>query len=261
METQQATRTNKIQSFDGTMIEYEIRDNQGPTLIFVHGWCCNRAFWASQLQEFSTDFKTIAIDLAGHGRSDEGRDDNSLKNFAKDIIAVVDHLELTDFILIGHSMGGGVVLEAARKLGNKIRKIIVVDTFVFDYGQFTSDQVQGFLDSFGADFAGAMQGLVKQTCKPDTETTFINNIAEQMAQTDNVIGLSALKGLLTWDPSPVWGDIQAPISCINGDMISADARKRHEGRFKEHLLPDTGHFLQIEAPERFNNLLSTVLSV
>jgi len=81
-----------------------------------------------------------------------------------------------------------------------------------------------------------------------------------MAQTDKTVGLSALKGLLTWDPEPVWCDIQAPITCINGDMINDDARKRHHGRFEEHLLAGTGHFLQIEAPERFNDLLSAVLS-
>lgn len=261
-----AGKIGSTTSFDGSRIVYEWHEGEGrPVAVFVHGWCCSREFWRSQIQAVAKYMPVVALDLAGHGQSGKdgagrGAKESSLTHFAEDVVSVVKALNLEDVILIGHSMGGGVVLEAARKLDGTVRKAVVVDTFVFDYGQFSSETVQGFIDSFTADFPGATRNLVAQTCLPGTDATFIDGIADEMVKTRKPVGLAALEGLLNWQPEPAFDAIGVSIVCINGDMINADARRRHAGRFEEIRLPGTGHFLQMEQPAEFNRHLQTVLT-
>ena len=249
----------RIPSFDGVQIDFEVCGQGRTGAVFVHGWSCNRHFWDTQLAETAKRCCSVGIDLAGHGGSSDGRLNYTLDSFAEDVVSVANHLALKNIVLVGHSMGGGVALEAARKLDGEVKRVVVVDTFVFDYGQFSPDEVRVFLDTFDTDYVGAVRDLVAQTCKPGTASAFIDEIAGEMARTPKSVGLAALEGLLSWDPEPVWEDIGAPVTCINGDMINDNARKRHAGHFEEIRLPGTGHFLHMEMPEAFNRLLAEVL--
>jgi pimeloyl-ACP methyl ester carboxylesterase len=52
---------------DGFSIAYETLGEGSPALVFVHGWSCDRSYWAAQLEPFSRDFRVVAVDLAGQG--------------------------------------------------------------------------------------------------------------------------------------------------------------------------------------------------
>ncbi len=102
--------------YNGTKIHYVDTDrsmgkSRGLPLFFVHGAGSYHFTWALQLAEFSTTNRCIAIDLSGHGKSDVINGEASInQGYAKEVAALIDHLDLQDFILIGHSMGGGVVM-------------------------------------------------------------------------------------------------------------------------------------------------------
>ena len=70
----------------------------------------------------------VALDLAGHGDSGVNREAWSMTNFGADVAAVADTLQLEDIILVGHSMGGQVALEAARLLKGRVKMIVGADT-------------------------------------------------------------------------------------------------------------------------------------
>jgi pimeloyl-ACP methyl ester carboxylesterase len=108
---------------DGLRIAYEALGSGAPgapALVFVHGWSCDRSYWNGQLDAFSSDYKVVAVDLAGHGESALGRKDWSIAAYGGDVAAVVKKLGLTRVILIGHSMGGDVNAEAARQLRGRV---------------------------------------------------------------------------------------------------------------------------------------------
>jgi pimeloyl-ACP methyl ester carboxylesterase len=100
--------------FDNRRIHYididkRVDKEKGRDLLFVHGAGSSHIVWALQLMEFSTTNRCIAIDLSNHGKSEEVKGEASLENgYACEVGALVNHLDLQDFILIGHSMGGGV---------------------------------------------------------------------------------------------------------------------------------------------------------
>ena len=114
-------------SRDGNRIAYETRGAGSPALLFVHGWSCNRRYWDSQLTPFSAHARVVALDLAGHGESDATRQTWSIAAFGADVVAVVDDLDLDDAILVGHSMGADVILEAAANSRSRVRGLVWVD--------------------------------------------------------------------------------------------------------------------------------------
>ena len=85
--------------------------SNGIPLLFIHGAGSAHICWALQLKEFSKNHRVIAPDLSGHGESERADGEASIdEGYAHEIDALVRHLDLDDFIMIGHSMGGGVAM-------------------------------------------------------------------------------------------------------------------------------------------------------
>ena len=123
------TEYSTINTFDDTPIVYEKTGNGEQALVFVHCWSCDKNYWQNQLEYFGNKYTVIAIDLAGHGESGLDREDWTVENYGKDVKAVVEKENLSNVILIGHSMGGPVVLSAAEQLGDEVKALITIDTF------------------------------------------------------------------------------------------------------------------------------------
>src|SRR5262245_40716305 len=98
---------------DGVELAYEEEGAGTPALVFVHGWCGDRAFWRGTLDAFAATNHVVALDLAGHGASGAGRERWTLEELAGDVVAVVEALPDERVILVGHSMGAPVSLLAA----------------------------------------------------------------------------------------------------------------------------------------------------
>jgi len=116
-------------SADGIQISFHVQGSGTPALVFVHGWCCDKTYWDAQAPFFSKRYKVVTVDLAGHGESGLGRKDYTMEAFGEDVVAVVDKLGLDNVVLIGHSMGGPVILEAAQRIPERVIGLVAADTF------------------------------------------------------------------------------------------------------------------------------------
>src|SRR5690606_14663713 len=96
-------------------------------MVFVHGWCCNHTYFASQFQRFSEDFRVIAVDLRGHGRSDKPEETYTIQGFADDVAWMCESLGVASAILVGHSMGGLITLILAASHPSLVRGAVFVD--------------------------------------------------------------------------------------------------------------------------------------
>src|SRR3954469_7709338 len=92
-------------------INYVVRGTGDPTLIFVHGFACSLDDWDEQLRGLSPSFRCVALDLPGHGGA-AMPDPVSLEMLAAAVNRVKDQVEASDTILVGHSMGCRVIVEA-----------------------------------------------------------------------------------------------------------------------------------------------------
>jgi non-heme chloroperoxidase len=103
-----------ITTKDGTQIYYKDW-GKGQPIVFSHGWPLSSDDWDAQMLYFGQrGFRVIAHDRRGHGRSTQTWDGNEMNTYADDLAALVDHLELKNAVMIGHSTGGG---EVTRYLG------------------------------------------------------------------------------------------------------------------------------------------------
>ena len=115
---------------DGVLIRYDAAGKGDPALVFVHCGGCERGFWDGQVAHFAAKHRVVALDLAGYGQSGVGRKNWTMPAFGQDVVSVVEALDLKRVVLIGHSLGGPAVLEAARRMPGRVAGLVLVDTLV-----------------------------------------------------------------------------------------------------------------------------------
>lgn len=103
-------------------------DPQGQPILALHGWMDNAASFAP-VAPLLQDIRLVAVDLAGHGRSQHRPADMDYCswNYVEDVIDIIDTLELDRLSLLGHSLGAVVSVMAATILKEKVQKLICID--------------------------------------------------------------------------------------------------------------------------------------
>src|SRR5512140_3752798 len=111
-------------AFDGVAIHYRVEGSGSPALILIHCWMCDSSFWAGTVPALAGTYRVVTLDLPGHGASGSNRKTWSMAAYGRDVETVAGALHLDRVILVGHSMGGDVMLEAARLMRGRIVGLI-----------------------------------------------------------------------------------------------------------------------------------------
>ncbi|MFB9124326.1 alpha/beta hydrolase [Paraburkholderia dipogonis] len=116
-----------IKTKDGTSIFYKDW-GKGRPVVFSHGWPLSADAWDAQMLFLgSKGFRVIAHDRRGHGRSEQTWDGNDMDTYADDLAALIEHLDLQDATLVGHSTGGGEVAHYIGRHGTqRVAKAVLI---------------------------------------------------------------------------------------------------------------------------------------
>ena len=106
---------------------YHVERGQGRPIVFVHGWSLNLSYWDAQLDHFSDQYRTIAYDLRGMGRTDDGSLPYDLDRLTEDLRELLDKLGIVKPVLCGHSLGGTVILRYAFEFPDRFSALICAD--------------------------------------------------------------------------------------------------------------------------------------
>jgi pimeloyl-ACP methyl ester carboxylesterase len=247
------------------------RGAAAPALVFVHGFACTHEDWHPQLAHFERTHEVVACDLRGHGKTPGRPHECSIEHFAGDVAALVNNLELARSVLIGHSMGCRVVLEAARLIPDKVAGIVLVD------GSRNATR-----DPEAAE-AAARATIEKHGYAPFAEMLFRQMFFKPSAEADAIVA-RALKasaefgpvlwpGITRWDAGRMdaaFDAVRAPVLAIQSTTRNAELKRaplkagdtspwldylRSRGA-KVAIVADTGHFTQLEAPDTVNLLIA-----
>ncbi len=109
----------------GRRLWYE-EQGTGRPLVLLHGWCMSSQVWRFQLETLQRDFRLIAPDLAGHGRSDLFPDGFTLSALCADLDELFRHLDLRDALLTGWSLGAQLALQASGTLRGRLSGLVLV---------------------------------------------------------------------------------------------------------------------------------------
>ena len=120
--------TGRVTTKDGTEIFYKDWGS-GQPVVFSHGWPLTADAWDDQMwYVVSNGFRAVAHDRRGHGRSSQPWDGNDMNTYSDDLAAVIDHLDLRDVVLVGHSTGGGEITRYMGRHGtDRVSKAVLVD--------------------------------------------------------------------------------------------------------------------------------------
>lgn len=248
-------------SVDGVPIRYDERGDGAPVLVFVHGWSCDRHYWREQLEPLAARHRVVALDLAGHGESGTGRSDWTMHAFGEDVAAVVEQLRVEEVVLIGHSMGGDVIVDAASLLGDRVRGLVWVDVYDGLDEPSSDEAIAGFSASLRDDFPAAVKAFVRTMFSPGADPALLEWVTTDMAGAPPAIAIPvaehamangrAMPGLLR--------NLQIPIVAVNSDWLPPDVESLSHYGVRVLKMAGAGHFAMLEDPARFNELLAAVV--
>jgi len=252
-----------VASADGIEIAYTVHRIADPTLVLVHGWMCDQSYWQQQVPALAEQFGVVTVDLAGHGSSGSDRQSWTIESLGHDVEAVIEHLQLDRVIVVGHSMGGRVALEAARLLPGTVIGVIGVDTLQNADEKIDPDQAEALLSGLENDFAATCDPFVRAMFGANADTAIIDRIAVDMCAGPGAIGAGLLRDYLAYDMPAAMQAAGVPVRCVNSDKWPTNAAaNRQYCDFAVTILPGFGHFLMQEAPDQLNAALSdTVLDI
>lgn len=253
-----------IASTDGVAIHYRIQGEGTPALIFIHGWCCDLTYWEKQWTPFAEKYTVVAVDLAGHGKSGLDRESWTISAFGKDVVAVVNELGLDEVVLIGHSMGGQVILEAARRIPERVIGLVGVDTLNDLDEEVTQEQFEEMLSPVREDFAGSTKNFVQTMFVPDSDPALVEKIVADMSSGPPEVGIASFKANFDYWANDLRNaalEVKAPLTCINSDKYPSnpEGNRKYNPSFKLKIMNGVGHFVMLEDPETFNRILENTI--
>ena len=249
----------------GVNIDYNDSKIGDTTLLFIHGWNINKTYWASQTSFFSKKYRVVALDLPGFGKSGKNRKNWTVEEYGKDVTAILTKLDLKNVILIGHSMSGAIVVDAALKNPTRVIGVVGIDNFT-NFGTVLSPQVKKDIsDAYKALRTHyktiALQYANQSLFSPSTDSIVKKRVINDFLNVDSTIAVEILE---TNDKYPLDEKVKLlkkTLYLINSSNHPTDTSgfKRFKVPFKLLHLGPTGHYPMIENPIEFNKALEQVI--
>jgi pimeloyl-ACP methyl ester carboxylesterase len=264
--TSPAPVTAAVRAADGVKIAFDARGEGEPSIVFIHGWCCDRTFWLGQLDAFAADHRVVAIDLVGHGTSGVYRDRWTVDGLAGDVQMLVEGLDLKRVVLVGHSMGGPVALLAAARMPGRVVAVVGIDTLQDVEREIPKEMADQIMHSFEEDFAGTMKGFMPSMFPPDADPKVVAWVIEKATATNQTAALGLFRDFLTLDVKHALESAHVPVRCINSvprppmGIPTATDRNRKHGDFDAVEMKGVGHYPMLERPAEFNARLRETIA-
>lgn len=255
-----------IANIKGTAIGYDDLGN-GNALVFVHGHPFNRSMWSPQASLFSATHRVIAPDLRGYGESPITAGKVSLEEHAQDIHALLDHLGVEQIVLGGLSMGGQIVLEFYRQFPERVRALMLADTFAqLDTPQVRENRIktsERILREGLRDYAIEVLPKMITPANIESRPAVAAHVLEMMQHTSPEGAAASLRGRIERrDYVPLLPTIAVPTLIVVGreDEFTpvSDAELMHSliPHATLDVIEGAGHMPNLERPSEFNAVLA-----
>ncbi len=233
----------------------------GVPAVFVHSAGGSTEHWTAQLAHLRKQRRAIALDLRGHGRSAPPVDgDYAIEAMAKDVGAVADRLGLERFVLVGHSMGGAVAAAFAGQQPERVHALLLLDP-ASDGRQMPTEQKLGLMQALRSDaYRDTVESYWLSLVQPSSETVRAR-LFEGLWRTRREAVVNSLEALLTFDPVAALSRYRGPqLSVITALNEVPEAYHVLVPTLPHEKLEGTGHWLQLDAPERVNQAIDRFLA-
>lgn len=227
-------------------------------VLFVHSLAGSLEQWTAQLRHLEGRRRAVALDLRGHGESAiPDRVAYTVVDLAEDVVAVVEALALERVVLVGHSLGGGVIAAFAARHPGKVAGLLFVDP-VGDQ-RLASDELVQFLFELDRDYEPTIRGYWDGILKGATKATRSRVMAD-LDRTSPEAVVRALEGLLTFEPVPLLADYDGPMRTVVTPMNDLPlSLHRVVPDLEAVTVEGTSHWLHMDRPATFHQHLDAFL--
>jgi pimeloyl-ACP methyl ester carboxylesterase len=265
---------NELQ-LDRATIHYTRSGAGDPPLLLVHGFTCAHDDWRLQVARFERECTVVALDLRCHGASGGRAQDCTIETYGADVIALARHLALAPAVLIGHSMGCRVVLEACRQAPSQVAGLVLID------GSWLGEDpnAQRMLHDHIATIGGSAfsRELFDQALLPDTAEG--RAILERAVRFAPDVALQLFPQMAGWETRTMQQALDAvrvPLLAIQSTNLNPqrqrvrlqpgqttpwlDLVRKRVPHARIEIVPDAGHFTMLDAASACNELIAAFVN-
>lgn len=256
---------------------YQLSGDGRPAIVFVHGFTCDHTDWQAQVDALQARHRIVACDLRGHGRTPADPGECSIETYGADVADLIASLDIVPAVLVGHSMGCRVVLEAARTNRHRVAGLVLVD----GSGSPPSDAdeaEQAMRDKLAAVGFRAYADARFQQMFPGSRRDAERLLARARALPE-AIGTALYPRMVRWDAEhlgPTLAAVGLPLMVIQSTAFDAmqqrvalapgqtspylELIRRMAPQARIEIVPGVGHFTQLEAADRVNRLIESFMT-
>jgi len=225
-------------------------------LVFVHGFACTHADWQPLAAHFGAAHPVFTPDLRGHGATHARPEDCSIETYGADIAALLEGKELKGAVLIGHSMGCRVVLQAYLNAPDRVAAVALID------GSFQGSRPPVATE----DYPGFARALFEGMFLAPSELS--KTIVERATRLPASVGAALLPRMARWDAENMeraLAAVKVPLLVIQSTSLNAERKRvalkagesspwldlvqRNVPQARIEIIPGAGHFPQLEMPQ------------
>ncbi|MGW1001129.1 alpha/beta fold hydrolase [Streptomyces sp. NPDC002520] len=248
-------------------------DDKGPEtarvpLVLIHGHPFDRTMWSPQIAEFSAGRRVVAPDLRGYGASPVTPGTVPLSRHAQDIEELLDALSVDSFVLAGLSMGGQIAMECYARFGDRVRGLVLADTFPDPETPEGRLGRRAMADRLLAEgMRGYADEVLDKMVAPYADPEVKAHVHRMMSATSPQGAAASLRGRAERpDYRPLLARVTAPALLVVGaddtytPVADAEAMHRALPYSRLHVVDRAAHMPNLERPEEFGKVLAEFLT-
>lgn len=245
-------------------------------IVLVHGFACDHSDWRLQLEHFAKSHLVFAPDLRGHGANPAPAAQCSIEQFGADVAALLREKDLRDAVLVGHSMGCRVVLQAYLDAPERVGALALIDGSWLGSGDPEAAERRTREALAAAGFANFARGMFDAMfLAPSPLAAAIVTRATQLTE---AVGMALFPRMTRWDAQyteTTLPKVKVPLLVIQSTYLDPqrkrvaikagettpwlDLVRRSAPHARVEIITGVGHFPQLEASEQVNKLLSSLV--
>lgn len=249
---------------NGVVISFDCVGAGEFSYLLIHGVGANRSFFASIFEHLMQKGRVVNVDLRGHGKSSQPNQPYLMETYAEDLGWLVQELQLNQIIVIGHSMGGNIALEFARRFPDRIKGLVLLDAWLFWTESASLFFAERLKELQSPQYATHLRALVEMRCLPtDRHKDVVRN---SFLSTPQHVWCSSLESMRQWDKQCAAAAVRScrvPTLYIQTDALQVDLEQFHLYFYSRVILGKvvgSGHFCNLEVPEQVNAMLDRFVS-
>jgi pimeloyl-ACP methyl ester carboxylesterase len=249
-------------NLDGHRIYYRSFGFGQTAMIFLSGWGCDTSLWRNQVPALVPYGRVLLVDLPGHGRSDKPDISYTPDLFVRAVDAVAEHVRAEKVAVLGHSMGGMVAYEFARRWPEKTFALIWVDG-TFSIPIEVDQQIAGFrrrAEEFRLPgYQEKVRQFIDQLYVPETPAAVREEVTRSILSTPQHVLAGCMEGLADhrlFEHETLDIPVCAIFSPFWNPERFIDIFKKTLPRFQYDVLTGVGHYPMLEKPDQVNAALT-----